>query len=160
MSSFELEDFLRSEEATALTSVTADDRREIAHRLRHALEEVGQPLHALSSGDVHGWLFHAIPDRFEPGESLALHVGSVLKALVKFAARTSGEKLTRLTREIHESLEDLEHALTHGHSHGHHHHDEEEDAPQAPYVRESPKVGRNDPCPCGSGKKFKKCHGA
>ncbi|MBM3114375.1 YecA family protein [Jeongeupia naejangsanensis] len=26
--------------------------------------------------------------------------------------------------------------------------------------REEPKVGRNDPCPCGSGKKFKKCHGA
>jgi preprotein translocase subunit SecA len=24
----------------------------------------------------------------------------------------------------------------------------------------SDKVGRNDPCPCGSGKKFKKCHGA
>ena len=27
-------------------------------------------------------------------------------------------------------------------------------------VNEAPKVGRNDPCPCGSGKKFKKCHGA
>ncbi|HAL44694.1 MAG TPA: hypothetical protein DCP47_02045 [Phycisphaerales bacterium] len=27
-------------------------------------------------------------------------------------------------------------------------------------VLEKPKVGRNDPCPCGSGKKFKKCHGA
>ena len=26
--------------------------------------------------------------------------------------------------------------------------------------RQAPKVGRNDPCPCGSGKKFKKCHGA
>jgi len=26
--------------------------------------------------------------------------------------------------------------------------------------REAPKVGRNDPCPCGSGKKFKQCHGA
>jgi preprotein translocase subunit SecA len=26
-------------------------------------------------------------------------------------------------------------------------------------VRETPKVGRNDPCPCGSGKKYKKCHG-
>jgi uncharacterized protein len=26
--------------------------------------------------------------------------------------------------------------------------------------RASPKVGRNDPCPCGSGRKFKKCHGA
>jgi preprotein translocase subunit SecA len=30
--------------------------------------------------------------------------------------------------------------------------------PQAP-VRAEPKVGRNDPCPCGSGKKFKSCHG-
>ncbi|MCI0339489.1 MAG: preprotein translocase subunit SecA [Acidobacteria bacterium] len=27
-------------------------------------------------------------------------------------------------------------------------------------VSEHPKVGRNDPCPCGSGKKYKKCHGA
>jgi preprotein translocase subunit SecA len=25
--------------------------------------------------------------------------------------------------------------------------------------RDKPKVGRNDPCPCGSGKKYKKCHG-
>jgi preprotein translocase subunit SecA len=27
-------------------------------------------------------------------------------------------------------------------------------------IRASVKVGRNDPCPCGSGKKFKACHGA
>jgi preprotein translocase subunit SecA len=27
------------------------------------------------------------------------------------------------------------------------------------FVRELPKVGRNDPCPCGSGKKYKQCHG-
>lgn len=26
-----------------------------------------------------------------------------------------------------------------------------------PYRREAPKIGRNDPCPCGSGKKYKKC---
>jgi preprotein translocase subunit SecA len=31
--------------------------------------------------------------------------------------------------------------------------------PVEPYVREQPKVGRNQPCPCGSGKKFKQCHG-
>ena len=29
----------------------------------------------------------------------------------------------------------------------------------APFVREERKVGRNEPCPCGSGKKFKSCHG-
>ncbi|MDR2924080.1 MAG: DnaJ domain-containing protein [Treponema sp.] len=36
--------------------------------------------------------------------------------------------------------------------------DDAEDA--VPYKRESPKIGRNDPCPCGSGKKYKKCCGA
>lgn len=29
--------------------------------------------------------------------------------------------------------------------------------PTMPYIRDEPKVGRNDPCPCGSGKKYKKC---
>jgi len=27
-------------------------------------------------------------------------------------------------------------------------------------VHAEEKIGRNDPCPCGSGKKYKKCHGA
>ena len=31
--------------------------------------------------------------------------------------------------------------------------------PVKPFVREAPKVGRNTPCPCGSGKKYKQCHG-
>ena len=35
------------------------------------------------------------------------------------------------------------------------------EAPDAhtPYHRDQPKVGRNQPCPCGSGKKYKHCHG-
>lgn len=42
---------------------------------------------------------------------------------------------------------------------------EASEAPEIPQVavpvtREAPKVGRNDPCPCGSGKKYKKCCGA
>lgn len=44
-----------------------------------------------------------------------------------------------------------------GHVHGpgcsHHHHTHD------PVVRAEAKVGRNDPCPCGSQQKFKKCHG-
>jgi SEC-C motif-containing protein len=46
------------------------------------------------------------------------------------------------------------HVHKEGEGHHHHHHATE------PVVREGPKVGRNDPCPCGSGKKYKKCHGA
>ncbi len=42
----------------------------------------------------------------------------------------------------------------HDHEHDHHH------EPAEPYRRETPKLGRNDPCFCGSGRKFKKCHGA
>jgi uncharacterized protein len=37
--------------------------------------------------------------------------------------------------------------------------DEDDYYPET-YVRPEPKVGRNDPCPCGSGKKFKKCCGS
>ncbi|MGL4938156.1 preprotein translocase subunit SecA [Shewanella sp.] len=32
-------------------------------------------------------------------------------------------------------------------------------AAQAPMIRDGDKVGRNDPCPCGSGRKYKQCHG-
>ena len=35
----------------------------------------------------------------------------------------------------------------------------EPEGEHAPYVREGRKVGRNEPCPCGSGKKYKQCHG-
>jgi preprotein translocase subunit SecA len=34
-----------------------------------------------------------------------------------------------------------------------------EPEPVTQYIREQPKVGRNEPCPCGSGKKYKQCHG-
>jgi preprotein translocase subunit SecA len=33
------------------------------------------------------------------------------------------------------------------------------EAPVAPFVRSDRKVGRNEPCPCGSGRKYKQCHG-
>ena len=58
----------------------------------------------------------------------------------------------------------------HGHVHVHHegeetctdptHNHHHDHAPQAPYIRTEAKVGRNETCPCGSGKKYKKCHGA
>ncbi|HGG56485.1 MAG TPA: zinc chelation protein SecC [Nannocystis exedens] len=54
------------------------------------------------------------------------------------------------------------HDHDHDHDHAPHVHgpgcDHEHHA-QAPYVRAVPKVGRNEPCPCGSGKKYKRCHG-
>lgn len=46
-------------------------------------------------------------------------------------------------------------AHTHRAGEGHHHHHVKRET----VVRAAPKIGRNDPCSCGSGKKFKKCCG-
>ena len=51
----------------------------------------------------------------------------------------------------HDHSHDHDHDHHHGHGHDHAH------APLTPIVRSAPKIGRNDPCPCGSGKKYKKC---
>ncbi|MES9941114.1 MAG: preprotein translocase subunit SecA [Candidatus Thiodiazotropha sp. 6PLUC2] len=37
--------------------------------------------------------------------------------------------------------------------------EQEHDPSQQPFVRDGRKIGRNEPCPCGSGKKYKQCHG-
>jgi len=56
----------------------------------------------------------------------------------------------------HEHAHDHDHQdHDHGHTHGP---DCDHDHAGETYVREEPKIGRNDPCPCGSGKKYKKCH--
>ncbi len=144
---FVLEEFLRSEEARAIPGASEAQRREVASRLTASLDDVGTTLSKLSADDVHGWLFHAVPERFQPGDPLLPHVAPTLLALARFA------RLDRLSRVLDEALPEFEHALAHGHSH--HPHEARE-----PHVRVAPKVGRNDPCPCGSGKKFKKCHGA
>lgn len=53
--------------------------------------------------------------------------------------------------EAHEEFEDKTHTGCHTGCH-HHHHDE-----RILPVRQGEKIGRNDPCPCGSGQKYKKC---
>ena len=58
-----------------------------------------------------------------------------------------------MRRETVEMLPEIVPAL-----HGHLLDLNEENADSTPsHVRQAPKVGRNDPCPCGSGRKYKKC---
>lgn len=63
------------------------------------------------------------------------------------------------TKEVKTNIEE-----THDHDHGHHvhgpncNHGHSHEALK-PIVRDAPKVGRNDPCICGSQKKYKKCCG-
>lgn len=68
---------------------------------------------------------------------------------VSFTARYSVQGVAQEMREDASFVrENGEWRYLDGEVHGH-----------TPYRREAPKVGRNDPCPCGSGKKYKKCCG-
>jgi hypothetical protein len=154
------EDFLASSEAAALAGISPEERAEVADRLTRALDDVGAPLEKLGATDVHGWLLHAVPDYFRARDPLGPHVAPVVRALLAFTERTHGRELKVVRAACDEMLPDLEDAIASGHAHHHHHDHDEGDGPEEPYVRATPKVGRNDPCPCGSGKKFKKCHGA
>jgi preprotein translocase subunit SecA len=51
-------------------------------------------------------------------------------------------------------------ALAPSPAHRHQRQDESGEPRQRPVVNDGPRVGRNDPCPCGSGKKYKKCCGS
>ncbi|MCV6626501.1 MAG: preprotein translocase subunit SecA, partial [Cellvibrionaceae bacterium] len=72
----------------------------------------------------------------------------------------SQEEMDEMERQRIEELKrqamELEHAQVSGLAG-----EEGEPEPEGdqPYVRQGAKVGRNDPCPCGSGKKYKQCHG-
>lgn len=59
--------------------------------------------------------------------------------------------------EPHVHGPDCDHDHDHGHQHVHGPHCNHSQDPVRNALKD---VGRNDPCPCGSQKKFKKCHGA
>ncbi|MBP9707962.1 MAG: SEC-C domain-containing protein [Oligoflexales bacterium] len=63
---------------------------------------------------------------------------------------TGAEQLLQTSIIEHHHHHETEHVHGPNCSHDHHHH-------QQPYMRAGEKIGRNDPCLCGSGKKFKKC---
>jgi preprotein translocase subunit SecA len=80
------------------------------------------------------------------------------------------ELLSKVQIQAEEDVEAIEAQRRHAIPAMSFHHDEipspeEENAPakaeeaEKPFVREGRKVGRNEPCPCGSGKKYKQCHG-
>ena len=54
-------------------------------------------------------------------------------------------------------IEDENVSEPHSHESEHHHHHDGCCGSTKPVVRDDSKVGRNDPCACGSGKKYKKC---
>ncbi|MCC2616460.1 preprotein translocase subunit SecA [Aestuariibacter halophilus] len=81
-------------------------------------------------------------------ENLKVEVITILSK-VQVKAESDVEAVEERRRQADETPKHYEHESP----------NQSEAAPNPTAVREGPKVGRNDPCPCGSGKKYKQCHG-
>ena len=151
--------FLDSAQAAALTGVTPFEIRSIAGSFaKLCRKELGKEPHALSGSDMHGVLGHMLPNEFKRRDPKAEKAPAILEAYVEFLIANhpdaDGEALRHgFHSTIGEFLETVRTGVNPHHHHHHHGHQQET------VTRSAPKVGRNDPCPCGSGKKYKKCHG-
>jgi len=90
----------------------------------------------------------------------------VIGTLARLQLATEGAPLAPPPRPVPERQFEFKHEEFRGLSRSEDQPDQAEETPatssrvaEQPYVREGRKIGRNEPCPCGSGKKYKHCHG-
>jgi len=147
--------FLDSPQAARLAAPGREEQKRIAEAfLRVAFEELGKHPRHLDGQDLHAAVGHLLPAHFERKDPLAVHVPSVLEAYLAHLESTEVvPEIFELRRALIATADEFLETVRTG-SNAHHH-----APPQKPFVHGAPKLGRNDPCSCGSGKKFKKCHG-
>lgn len=145
--------FLDSAQAQGLDAPRDAQKTIVEAYVSCCYEELGKAPQHLDGQDVHGVVGHLLPGRFKRKDPLAAHAAEVLRAyfahLPEAAVVTQGFEQRQA---LEHTLDEFLHMVETGEN-AHHHH-----APQKPFVHQAAKVGRNDPCPCGSGKKFKACH--
>lgn len=137
----------------ALPGVAREAAQTIVERfLDCCFTDAGKAPRFLDGHDLHQVLGHHLPARFSRKDPLAAQVPAVLRAYLDHleqSAVVSG--MFELRRALDATLPEFQEAVRTG---AIAHHDA---GPQQPFVHKAPKLGRNDPCFCGSGKKFKNC---
>ena len=116
--------------------------------------ELGERLDLLDEEHLREALLERLPRRLAPGEPISRRAPAIVRALLAWAhelrPNANSWKLDGLLDALVESFPARLRAI--GGS--------APAASTAPITRPGSKLGRNDPCPCGSGKKWKKCCGA
>ena len=148
--------FMDSPRASALEAPREEVKRLVEAFLTACYEGVGKKPRLLDGDDAHVVLGHLMPGYLKRKDPAAAHARPVLEAFVAHLEETEVvPNAYELERGLDATLDEFQETVRTGenaHVHGH--------AKQKPFAHRADKTGRNDPCPCGSGKKFKKCHGA
>jgi hypothetical protein len=147
--------FLDSRHARDVAGLAPAELRRVCEAfLTACYEEWGKAPKDLDGQDLEGLLVERLPAHFAPDDALAERVPRVLAAylahLGEHAVVTQAFELQlALDRSADAFLERVRSGSAGRRAPAH----------SAPFVHGAAKLGRNDPCSCGSGKKFKKCHG-
>jgi hypothetical protein len=150
-------EFLDSPQAARLGALTREERRRLCEPLVAACyQDLGKRPNLLDGHDVEVLLRDLLPGRLAPREPLIERAPALLEA---FFAHLREAQVLLHAYEIDRALEAglpafVAHVRTGRNASA------QLATPQKPVVYGAPKLGRNEPCSCGSGKKYKKCHGA
>jgi hypothetical protein len=147
--------FLDADGVRVLTAPRAEVRRIAEAFLTVCYDELGKLPRLLDGQDVQQAVGELLPGRLAPRDPAAEHVAPTLEAFFDHLEATQvvsqafevRSALPAACRRCHEAVASGRNA------------ERQVAAPAKPFVHGAAKLGRNDPCSCGSGKKFKKCHG-
>ena len=153
--SLDLAAFLDSPEASRLSA-----GRDEVHRIAEALltvcyDRLGTKPCFLDFEDVTGLLTRELASWFAPRDPSIEHAPAVLRAYFEHLESTQVViQAYEIGRALDESMDAFVDEVKSGRN-------AERQAARTrdPFVHGATKLGRNDPCSCGSGKKYKKCHG-
>lgn len=145
--------FLDSPQAKSLPAKRDDQKKIVDAFLACSYDEVGKAPRFLDGEDVHAIVGHLLPGHFGRKDPVAEHVVPTLRAYLAFLEENAvATQLFEMRQALEHTADEFLEVVRTG-THAHH-------APvrkDAPFVHRADKVGRNDPCPCGSGAKFKHC---
>ena len=144
--------FLDSEQALALPIERAVTQQVAERFLLCVFEDIGKTPKLLDGEDITLILRELLPARFGRRDPLAAHVEPVLHAyLDSLGEREVVHQMFEIRQRLESGLSEFAAAVESGElAH-------QRTPPTKTIVNRADRVGRNDPCPCGSGKKFKKC---
>jgi hypothetical protein len=150
--------FMDSVQALRIESAPTSDIRTIIQRfLQTCYEDLGRAPRLMHGDELQALLCDLLPRHFARKDPLANAVTDVLAAYIEFLDESG---ILSQRYELQQALEQSSNRFLEAVNSGAAHTNGVAAAKKGkPFVHKASKTGRNDPCPCGSGKKLKKCCG-